>query len=227
MSILELAIGWLAPAECIGCGAEGSALCDVCSLAEVVPYGERCFICNKFSPDWVTCDTCRRGGSPRRVWITTDYEGAAKQLVRLLKFRHLRTAAKPLAYLMSATLSEGGSVEEDYLVIAVPTATSRVRQRSFDHTSLLSKEIASLKGLEHSKELKRLGQSRQVGAKRSDRLAQAHDNYYVSRPERIKGRNILLIDDVITTGATLRAATRALKRAGAKQVDALVFAKRL
>jgi len=105
MSILELAIGWLAPAECISCGVEGSALCNTCSFAEIVPYGERCFICNKFSPDWLTCDKCRRGGVPQRVWITTDYQGVGKELVRLLKFRHLRAAASPLAYLMSSTFS--------------------------------------------------------------------------------------------------------------------------
>jgi len=75
--------------------------------------------------------------------------------------------------------------------------------------------------------LKRLGQSRQVGAKKGVRQAQQTHSYYLSRPQQVAGRNILLIDDVVTTGATLKAAARALRSSGARRVDALVFAKRI
>jgi ComF family protein len=230
MSVFELAIGWLAPADCVGCGEEGTALCGLCAQTEIVPFGERCFKCNTLSPDAKTCSKCRVGGAPRYVWLTTDYQGAPKALVRLLKFHHQRTAASNLALLMSETLYHylGDDLPiADYVVVAVPTATSRVRQRSFDHTALLADRIARRSGLSRSGALKRLGQSRQVGSKRSERLRQAEGTYYISRPAEVAGRNILLVDDVVTTGATLGAATKALKAAGAKHIDALVFAKKL
>ena len=115
----------------------------------------------------------------------------------------------------------------NYLVVPVPTATSRMRARSFDHAELLAKHFAQSLKIEHSKVLARLGHSRQLGAKRSVRLTQQLGNYYALSPKTIKGRNVLLVDDVLTTGATLRAATKVLRAAGAKHVDALVFAKRL
>lgn len=115
----------------------------------------------------------------------------------------------------------------DYLVVPVPTATARIRERGFDHTDLLAKRVAMISGLREIKALRRLDQTRQLGSKREDRLTQLTGSFAVKNPLGIHGRKILLIDDVITTGGTLIAAAKALRAAGAKSVDALVFAKRL
>jgi ComF family protein len=231
MSILETGIGLLAPPECIGCGAEGLSLCLACSESEIIPFGERCYDCGKISERAATCERCKKTGSPHFVWVSTDYEKLAKELVQKYKFGQQRVASKSLSELMVQTFlaynSDEGIKKMDYLVVAVPTATSRIRQRGFDHSALLARNIALKLNLQSAKVLGRLGQSRQVGTKRADRLAQAADNYYVRNPKSLKGRNILLIDDVITTGATLRAATKALRANGARRVDALIFAKRL
>jgi ComF family protein len=114
-----------------------------------------------------------------------------------------------------------------YIVVPVPTATSRVRQRSFDHSAHLAQLAARKLGWRYLNALTRIGQTRQVGAERSIRLKQPADNYLVRYPNLVSGQKILLIDDVVTTGATLRAVTKALRAAGAARVDALVFAKRL
>jgi ComF family protein len=229
MSVFELAIGWLAPPQCISCTAEGSALCSDCCATQVIPYGQRCYQCGRHSQQSKTCVSCYRRGSPRFAWITTNYEATAKELVKLYKFGQQRGVAKPLAEMMSATVLSQTDPKElpNYLVVPVPTATSRVRQRGFDHAATLARSVAINLGLEHSRALGRLGQARQIGSKRADRIAQTAGNYYVRRPNLIIGRSILLVDDVVTTGATLQAATSALKAAGAANVDALVFAKRL
>lgn len=230
MSVLERAIGWLAPADCVSCGQEGSSLCLICSEAEILPFGERCFLCNKMSRDSVTCEKCRKG-TVKKVWITTDYEDTAKKLVQVLKFGHQRAAAGVIAGMMSDTLNESVSMDDmtrqNFLVIPVPTASARIRERSFDHTQLVAQRIAKLNKLPYAGLLKRLGNTRQVGSKRSARLNQAQGQYYVPNNKALTGRNILLVDDVVTTGATLQAAYIALKNAGAKNVDALVFAKKL
>jgi predicted amidophosphoribosyltransferase len=102
-----------------------------------------------------------------------------------------------------------------------------VRERGFDHARLLAKQIANGLNAEYSPALTRLGQSQQVGAKRFQRLNQQAGNYRVRQPLIVRGRNVLLVDDVVTTGATLKAATKALRQAGAAHVDALIFAKAL
>lgn len=231
MSLIETAIGWLAPPQCISCGEEGCALCEICCESEIIPFGSRCWRCAKLSDRSRTCGSCRQNGTPRYVWITTDYEGTAKKLVSIYKFGHLRAAAEPIADLMAETFLSNNSDERikkyRYLVVPVPTATSRIRQRSFGHAELLAHMLAGRLELEGASVLGRLGQQRQVGKRRANRLAQTKDNYFVRQPQKLAGRNILLVDDVVTTGATLQAVTSALRQAGARHVDALVFAKRL
>lgn len=231
MTILEAAIGWIAPPQCVTCGREGSALCVACATSGIVLYGQHCWLCNRASPGGRTCPKCRTGGSPRFVWITTNYDGTARDLIKVYKFGHQRAAARSLSQLMVETLHDFNNPAElaklNYLVVPVPTATSRIRQRGFDHSALLARTVGRQLGAECANGLGRLGQTRQLGAKRSDRLSQPKGNYSVRLPQAIKGRNILLIDDVVTTGATLKAVTKVLRAAGAKRVDALVFAKRL
>lgn len=115
----------------------------------------------------------------------------------------------------------------DYLAVHVPTALSRARHRGFDHSKLLAKSIARSAKLDYSDLLGRTGNTRQVGASKAVRLGQAKGQYYIKNQKKAAGRNILLVDDVVTTGATLKECANILRKAGAKRVDALVFAKRL
>jgi predicted amidophosphoribosyltransferase len=74
--------------------------------------------------------------------------------------------------------------------------------------------------------LKRLGSARQVGANREVRLTQLQGAFYVSRPERVHGKDILLVDDIVTTGGSIEQAAQALRQAGARSVAAAIFAKK-
>ena len=231
MSIFEVAIGWLAPSECAICAAEGSALCELCRAAEVLPYGQHCGFCGQVSMEAKTCKSCKAKGAPTHIWISTDYQGAAKDILRAYKFRHQRAVGRSLAAVVAETFwafnDQKSFAKANYLIVPVPTASSRIRQRGFDHSALLAKQLGGLLKLPSYPGLTRQGQVRQVGSKRSVRLVQQIGNYRVPRPDKIAGRNILLIDDVVTTGGTLRAAYKALRAAGAKRVDALAFAKRI
>lgn len=227
MSVLEAAIGWLAPPQCISCGTEGMALCGECS-AKFSEFGQRCWRCNGLSSGSKTCDACRRTGSPAHVYIFTDHDGLARDLLSVYKFGHQRAAGAIIAKLMAHTLAEARrKPAADYLIVPVPTATGRVRQRGFDHTALLAKNLSLELKTPYGSVLRRLGQIRQLGARREDRLKQLSASFSVKNYRAASGRNILLIDDVVTTGGTIIAATQALRRAGAAHVDALLFAKRL
>jgi ComF family protein len=128
-----------------------------------------------------------------------------------------------MAQYMSETLP---SFDKSVFIVHVPTATARIRQRGYDQAELIAKNLARTRKLKYSPVLARLGQTRQVGAKRSSRLKQMQNAFYARKPQLIKGSHIILVDDVTTTGATLEAAARVLKLAGAKTVAAITFAQK-
>jgi ComF family protein len=126
---------------------------------------------------------------------------------------------------MARLMSARCIFDEDAVLVPVPTATSRVRQRGYDQAELLCRELASLTRLPYRTALARHGQSRQVGTNRTERRAHLEGALRVRHPETIQGKHVVLVDDVLTTGATIEAAAKVIRRAGAKRVDAIVFAQ--
>jgi len=147
------------------------------------------------------------------------YQGTAKDLIWRLKTSGAQAAATVMADCMKDLIRSNNA-----LLVAVPTATSRVRQRGYDQSSLLVRELSKITGLPYLKCLVRSGQAHQVGSSRNKRLQQLEGALRVTKSRLIKDAHIILIDDVTTTGATFHKATEILIKAGARRVDALAFA---
>jgi predicted amidophosphoribosyltransferase len=162
------------------------------------------------------------GGPPGldRAWSAAAHEGVARDLVVALKFRRLLSAAEEMAERI-ARLAPPSVLSG--AVVPVPTAPLRTLGRGFDPATELAVALAELTGLEISTCLARGGVGRQVGKRRAQRLGQ---------PPRLRlcGKappSALLLDDVLTTGATLSACAAALRRGGAIRVVAITFTRRL
>lgn len=220
--IAEKIINVLAPHDCLGCGQEGALLCLACAH-DVLPLPDRCYGCLKLSKDGAVCTACRRRSPLRHVWVRAQYDGLPKDLVTALKFGRARVASKIIADLMAESLPY---IPAETIVAAVPTATKRARHRGYDQGVLLARVVSSSKGLQYVPLLARMGQSRQVGADRKARKQQLQDAFRSVNVAKIKGADILLVDDIVTTGATLEAAATVLKKAGARSVNAIVFAQK-
>lgn len=155
-----------------------------------------------------------------KVWSSASYEGVARNLVGALKFRRLLPVADLMAerieWLAPAHMLSG-------TIVPVPPAPPRLRRRGFDPAGELAAALAARLEAPVDNCLERRGGGRQVGRRRAER---------VGHPPRIGARtaaprSVLLVDDVLTTGATLTACAKALRAVGASRVVAVTFARRL
>lgn len=190
-----------------------------------------CWSCAAHAPRGrALCTACRRGLvflppepvvlSGVRVWAPVAYEGPGRDLVRALKFR----SALALAGEMSAHVV--ASAPRDLLrgdLVPVPLHPVRQRRRGFNQAAVLADAIARTTGLATSACLRRRGPGPpQVGRTRSARLAGPAGSI---EPGARVPRTALIVDDVVTTGATVAACANALARAGTTEVAAIAFAR--
>jgi len=182
----------------------------------------RAVVCSRCSRRLAGADPLEGSGPPGidRSWSSAPHEGTARDLVTALKFRRLLPVADLMAdrihWLVPATLLSG-------TIVPVPTAPLRAAMRGFDPAAEIASSLALRSGLPLQVCLARRGGGRQVGKRRSARIA--HPPLIQTRG-RVPG-SILLIDDVLTTGATLSACARALRSAGAIRIVAVTFTRRL
>lgn len=223
MPLVDTFLSVLAPHMCINCGREGKLICEGCFSDAFTAIPSRCFRCKRITIDFEVCDKCKNSSRPKHVWVSTYYETNAKKLLHYYKFDRARSAVQIISEAMIEVLPY---LSNGTLVVSVPTATSRVRQRGYDQSLLIGNYISGKRKYDQTVAVSHLFQSRQVGANRQKRLAQLKNSFVVTKPERLKGREVLIIDDVVTTGATIEAMTSVLKKAGAKTVNALIFAQK-
>lgn len=159
----------------------------------------------------------------------TDYDHPiVRALVHALKFRRVRVARDPLAGFLIEYARSLGIAFDDCVVVPIPLSRKRLRLRGFNQSELIARPFAAALGLQlDAAVLVRVRHTKPQSETRSleERKRNLNGCFAVWRPERIAGRNIILLDDVTTSGATFLEAARALKAAGAGKIFALAAAK--
>jgi ComF family protein len=222
MLLLERFLGLVAPHTCLGCEAEEDRLICAACQESVAPVPSRCYRCRAVTEDYAVCPACQSRTGLRRVAVRAHHAGLAKELIHYSKYERARSGLAEMAEAMAPLLP---LFDETAVLVHIPTASSRVRVRGYDHARLMAAQLARNDSRTHATLLARVGQAHQVGANRTQRLRQLENAFRPLRPHLITGAHIILVDDVLTTGATLESAARVLKRAGAARVDAIVYAQ--
>ncbi|MFZ1249817.1 MAG: phosphoribosyltransferase family protein [Candidatus Saccharimonadales bacterium] len=222
MRLIERFISIYAPHICLGCEHETDALlCPSCTVA-LPNVASRCYKCHAATRDFAVCETCKPSTPLRHVYVAYSYSGLAKELLHRAKYERAKSGLAEMASVMAPLLQH---VAVGTVLVPVPTATKRARQRGYDQAEVLAGHIARQTNFRRMNLLARLGQAHQVGSNRTARFEHIKGVFRVTRPASAKGRTIILVDDVLTTGATLEEAAAMLKKAHAKRVDAIVFAQ--
>ena len=219
--MIEKLVDLFAPARCIGCSFPGSPLCRDCRQLAFFPVS-RCYRCHRPTQQFQVCPSCRKSVALKHVWVVSDFSGSTRDLIYALKFERLACVSEVVASEMASILP---LLPADTIICHVPTSTVRVRIRGYDQALLIAKELSNLTDLNRKTLLRKISNTRQLGASRPDRFKQAKTSYQVIDQKKIANKNILLVDDVTTSGATLEVVAQLLKKSGAKTVDAIVCAQ--
>lgn len=247
----EAALELLSPTRCCGCERPGPLVCDRC-LAELAlidplrsclrcgaPYGD--IVCTECVGEGATdgtrldgtgAGTVGTGAAVSRCLAMATYEGPLPRIIRAYKDAGELRLARPLAEMLldcalhaelAAPERYGGILSAADVVCFVPATGAAFRRRGFDHMERVAGPLAEMAGVPLDDALLKHGASDQRAYGRAGRRAAAQGLY--EAVHGMEGARVLLVDDVVTTGATLAASAAALRRAGAAQVDALALAR--
>ena len=215
---------WLVAPTCLLCaaGEDGEGLCKGCEAGLPVLAQARCPICAIPNPTGERCGRCI--SEPPffdRVIAAYTYEYPASVLIQRLKYRAALACARPLAAGLAAVLDA-----EPYpdLVIAMPLAPARLAERGFNQAMEISRRVAAEFGIAVAANVcvrAREGSPQVLPWKQ--RAGNVRNAFSCNGD--VRGKSVAVVDDVLTTGATLNELARTLKRAGARQVIGWIAAR--
>jgi len=221
------------PKNCLGCNLPDTYLCRDCFNKIQIIENNTCFFCGKITWQGKICFDCRKENGLDGIISATEYKNPlTRDLIKAFKYHYVKELAKPLSQLLIKSLeclNFGLWNNLDFILIPIPLYGARMRYRGFNQAELLAKEVADYFKLPLENSILKRIVSTEPQAKFGEDYEKRKENiknvFEIKQAELIKDKNIILIDDVATTGATLVEAAKILKNNEAKEVWGLVVAK--
>lgn len=222
--MIRMIVDTLYPPRCVGCGRRGAWICERCvgRFSRLGP--NRCPICCGPSTSADVCSGCRRDPPAfEALHCVFQFEDPLRAAIHRLKYDGARHLAEPLALVALRSLSPLPSF---HAVVPVPLHPNRLAHRGFNQSGLLARSIGQSLGVPvYPDRLRRVKDTpSQITLTALDRWRNVQGAFHADLGELVD-RSVLLVDDVATTGSTLRAAASALKQAGARRVNAIILAR--
>lgn len=216
------------PSQCLICRAwPAQTLCPHC-VARFAVTMPRCQTCALPVPAGVThCGHCRRTPPPwERCLVATSYQWPWTRCIAQFKFQQEPGLAAPLAAMMADTPGIAAALEAAEIVLPIPMSAERLAQRGYNPAQLLAQQLHGAR-LRTDWLLRVRDTPPQRDLPRADRLNNVRGAFalHPTRAAALHDRRVVLVDDVMTTGASLAEAARALRAAGAAQITTLAFAR--
>jgi len=168
---------------------------------------------------------------PYLLGAATNFNDPIRNLIHQLKYRHWKSAEQPIAKIINIYLKNLKLTNQqikNFIVVPIPLHKNREQDRGFNQAALIGKNIADNLDLPFRKNLLLRIKETKIQAELKDweqRKTNLENAFQISEPTTLLGKNILLVDDVYTSGATINEAVRILKENGVKKIIAMVVAK--
>ncbi len=223
-SLLSGVFDWIYPPRCAGCGEPGSLLCEACR-EKLHPVGEHfCRKCGKPLKKGAHCRLCRahefRFQASRAPYI---YDGPAAAMIKSLKYNSNLSLVPLMADLLSAFWRElNWDID---IVIPVPLSEERRAQRGFNQSEMLARAFAKRTGLKADpRALMKIRHTLQQVGLNAEQRRENLNGAFAAEEVLVRGKRVLLLDDVMTTGSTFAECSAVLLDKGAKSVNCLSMA---
>ncbi|OGH21424.1 MAG: hypothetical protein A2958_01380 [Candidatus Levybacteria bacterium RIFCSPLOWO2_01_FULL_38_13] len=222
------------PKYCVNCKKLGDYICSDCFSFLSFDVEKICAVCNLPTFNNLTHPRCRKRYTIDGVFSSISYKGTAKKLIYNFKYNPY---VSDLEKLLTDIFYEGLIQKEEFhkvlnsqkvVLVPIPLYHLRERKRGYNHASILAEQISKKLNIPVCKVLERIKNTKtQVNLDKEERKKNLK-NAFVIAPEfknKLKGREVFLVDDVFTTGSTLLEAANTLKRSGVKKVFGLTLAR--
>ncbi|MBI4097032.1 MAG: ComF family protein [Candidatus Levybacteria bacterium] len=225
-------LDFIFPKRCVACKSFGSYLCADCFSFLSFSQGGFCLICNKASIDSLTHPGCHTRYAIDGAFASLVYAGVMKRLVYTFKYKpYLTDLQSVLIDLFYEGIIQNETfhkvVNKKALFVPIPLFSAKLRSRGYNQAEILSTRLAKRLGLTSANLLQRTrntsSQFRLSRKERQENISRAFSPISKNRVQ-IEGKELFLVDDVVTSGATLVEAAKVLKRGGAKAVFGLALA---
>lgn len=235
--LTEFFFDLLFPVRCLGCGRQKGAgnsrgfLCDTCRAGIPVYDWLFCPVCEKKLAGSTPCPTHRGKSHLKALGVVTSYENQlVKNLIWAFKYDGFEKLSAVLGELMAYYFEKafgGDTAARVSALVPIPLHPRRERWRGFNQALLLSREFSERTGLPViSGLLRKTWRKPQMEiTSRKERIKNVEGIFTIPRGFAFQNKNVVLIDDVSTSGATLEEAAKTLKMAGAKEIYGLVIAR--
>jgi competence protein ComFC len=219
----------LFPIECVICKDEGSFICADCKMSLKTLDSQRCIVCQKQTPFGLTHSGCLTPHGADGLISFYDYhDDKVAKIIIAGKYYFLKDTYSQLALAILPKLQNSFDhiISTDSIIVPIPLHSTRKRWRGFNQAEILSAELSrGLKMPVADPLVRKKITKTQKDLKKADRGKNIEGAFALKKSADIRGKEIILVDDVATTGATLLEAAKVLKRNGAAQVICLTIAR--
>jgi len=234
MELFKRISNFFFPLRCLGCQKEGMLLCEEC--IKKIPYLEEnyCTFCTRISKFGLTCSCCKKNYSLDGAIIALNYDGLIRKLIKSAKYKpYLDSLLEKLTLILAKKIKKGPLyknyfLKENFILLPIPLTLRKKAERGFNQAEIIALGLSLQLNLPLDlKILKKIKNTKSQSLLNLKERRENIKNSFKTRVNFLKGKNFILVDDIITSGSTVNEASKILKKAGAYKIWAFALARHL
>jgi len=212
------------PKKCVVCGKLDTLFCDACRGEIIFLKTQNCPFCLKITPRGRVCSSCRNKTALTGVYVVAYFEGPLKEAIHKFKYEFIKSLKDDLADLSWPYLED---FPKKSILTVVPSSQKRLNWRGYNQAEEVAEILAKKTGIQYRPDLlKRVDyRTPQTQLSRKERFKNVENTFKPRKKIDLKGKEIIIFDDLVTSGATLNACAHELRKMGASRVWGFVLAR--